>query len=285
MTDQASRSALRATLKWQLDAGADEATGRHPRNRFATAPQALADGAPQAPKPGPAPPQDRASPAPVHRSGTPRDRPTPRPQPLVADAHGLAAACHSLDALLQAIRDYDGCALKSTAANTVIADGNPNSDLMLVGEAPGAEEDRRGLPFVGAAGRLLDLMLGTIERDRTTAYITNMLFWRPPGNRNPTPEEITLCLPFVRRHVALIKPRVLVFVGGIAAKTLLKRKEGITRLRGRWHNFTADEDGPDGAAPIPAIAIYHPAYLLRQPGQKRDAWRDLLAIKSRLDVP
>jgi len=151
---------------------------------------------------------------------------------------------------------------------------------MLVGEAPGAEEDRRGLPFVGAAGHLLDRMLGAIERDRTSTYVSNLLFWRPPGNRNPTLEEIALCRPFVERHIALVAPRILVCVGGVSAKTLLDRSEGITRLRGRWY-----EVRPDGFdRSIPTTAIYHPAYLLRQPAQKRHAWHDLRDIRAKLEI-
>ena len=149
----------------------------------------------------------------------------------------------------------------------------------MVGEAPGAEEDRQGLPFVGASGRLLDRMLACIGLDRTSVYITNILPWRPPGNRQPNAAEIAACLPFAERHVALVHPKVLVLAGGTSAKTILGTTEGITRLRGRWIDHTI----PGMAAPVPTIAIYHPAYLLRQPAQKRDAWRDLLAIKSRLE--
>ncbi|MFP6759806.1 MAG: uracil-DNA glycosylase, partial [Alphaproteobacteria bacterium] len=151
---------------------------------------------------------------------------------------------------------------------------------MLIGEAPGAEEDRRGLPFVGKAGHLLDRMLAAIGRDRDSAYITNMLFWRPPGNRAPTTEEVALCRPFVDRHIVLARPRVVVCVGGTAAKALLARSEGITRLRGRWYEVQLD--GFD--RPIATTAIYHPAYLLRQPAQKRHAWRDLRDIRAKLEI-
>jgi DNA polymerase len=169
---------------------------------------------------------------------------------------------------------FDGCSLKNTAKNLVFADGNPGSGLMLIGEAPGADEDREGLPFVGVSGKLLDRMLAAIGRDRTSAYITNVLAWRPPGNRKPTPAETMILLPFIERHVELVAPRVIVLVGGTATSALLGRGEGITKLRGRWHTYRDT---------IPAYCIYHPAYLLRQPALKRQAWQDLLAIKSRLD--
>ena len=185
----------------------------------------------------------------------------------------------TLGQLKEVVENFEPCGLRRTATKTVFADGNPKADVMLVGEAPGADEDRSGLPFVGAAGQLLDRMLAAIELDRTSVYITNLLFWRPPGNRNPTNEEIQQCLPLVERHIALIQPRILVLVGGISAKTLLGRSEGITRLRGRWYEY-------ESAAPKLSIAttcIFHPAFLLRQPQNKRDAWNDLLSIRERLN--
>ena len=149
---------------------------------------------------------------------------------------------------------------------------------MLIGEAPGAEEDKAGLPFVGAAGQLLDRMLASIELDRTSVYITNLLFWRPPGNRNPTDEEIAQCLPFVERHIALVQPLLLVLVGGIAAKTLLRRSEGITRLRGQWYEYgSVDTD-----TAMTTTCIFHPAFLLRSPGYKKQAWEDLLEIQKKI---
>ena len=167
-----------------------------------------------------------------------------------------------------------------TATNTVFADGNPEAPLMLIGEAPGAEEDRQGLPFVGRSGQLLDRMLAAIGLDRTGCYISNIVNWRPPGNRTPNGNEIAICMPFIERHVALARPRLLVFLGGTAAKTMLGRSEGITRLRGRWFNYEA----PGLPGPIPALATFHPSYLLRTPGQKREAWRDFLSIKEKLDA-
>ncbi len=163
--------------------------------------------------------------------------------------------------------------------NLVFADGNPEARIMFIGEAPGAQEDRQGLPFVGASGQLLDQMLSHIGLDRTSVYITNLLFWRPPGNRTPTPGEIASCLPFLERHIELVNPSHIVLVGGISAKTLLDRREGILKLRGQWGHYR-----PLGLErPIPALATLHPAYLLRQPAQKRLAWRDLLSLAQALE--
>ena len=206
-------------------------------------------------------------------------RPAPGRAPDVAmAAETAAAAAADLPALRAALAAFDGCGLKETASNLVFADGNPDADLMLIGEAPGADEDRRGLPFVGVSGQLLDRMLASIGRDRGSCYITNMLPWRPPGNRQPTAAELAACLPFLRRHIQLAAPRALVFVGGTSAKTLLARTEGIMRLRGRWYDYAPGGD----AKPIPALAIFHPAYLLRSPAQKALAWRDLLMLKAHL---
>ena len=190
-----------------------------------------------------------------------------------------ASAATSLADLRAALEAFDGCALKSTAKTTVFADGNQEGRLMVIGEAPGSDEDRQGLPFVGVSGKLLDRMLESIGFTRETAYITNVIPWRPPGNRTPTSEEVALCVPFLERHIALIKPEVVLMVGGLSAKTLLNRAEGITRLRGRWNEITL----PGLDAPIPAIATFHPAYLLRSPQQKRLAWHDLLAVKAKLE--
>lgn len=256
-------------LRWLVESGVDEAIDATARDRFQPAP----------------PPAPKQSPAPAAVPAQPRPPAAPAPKvsleptfALIEEARAIAANADTVEALAKAVAAFDGCALKKTAKHTVFADGNPAADLMFVGEAPGAEEDRRGLPFVGAAGRLLDRMLQAIGRDRTSAYITNILFWRPPGNRNPSPAEIALCRPFVERHIALVRPRVLVCVGGISAKTLLDRTEGITRLRGRW--YAVQPDGID--APVPTMAMFHPAYLLRQPSQKKQAWRDLMAVRAKL---
>lgn len=194
------------------------------------------------------------------------------------DAYKLAEQAQTLDELKAAVESFDGCALKKTAMHTVFADGNPRAEIMLIGEAPGADEDRQGLPFVGLSGQLLNRMFAAIGYDRTRLYISNIIPWRPPGNRQPTTEETTLCLPFVERHIALVQPKIIVFVGGVAAKTLLQSKEGITRLRGKWLTYTNSYL----KGPVKAYAIYHPAYLLRSPGQKRYAWMDLLKLKLEL---
>ena len=199
--------------------------------------------------------------------------------PAAAGARELAQAAQSLEELVEALAAFDGCALKKTATNLVFADGNPKARIMFVGEAPGADEDRMGKPFVGVSGQLLDRMLAWIGLDRTRFYITNIIFWRPPGNRNPTSNEVAACLPFVLRHIELVAPSILVTVGGPATEALLQRRDGISRLHGRWLEFQS----PGMAAPIPALPIFHPAFLLRSPGQKRAAWRDLLSLKQKMD--
>ncbi|MSP50280.1 MAG: uracil-DNA glycosylase [Alphaproteobacteria bacterium] len=260
-----------ALLAWQVAAGADEAALDQPVDRTRPPPAAAV----------PAPPASRPALAAVARSpGSAPPRPVPAAPPalIAQDAKALAAGCRTVAELEQAVRLYDGCGLKKTATNTVFADGDPKAKLMLVGEAPGADEDRQGKPFVGLSGKLLDRMLQAIGRERGSVYITNILFWRPPGNRQPTPQEIQQCLPFAIRHIELVGPSVLVLLGGTSAKTILNQTEGIMRLRGRWFEYKIGENLPV----IPTIATYHPAYLLRSPGQKREAWRDFLALKLRL---
>lgn len=202
----------------------------------------------------------------------------PLDQAAVASAREAAASAPDLAALRAALEGFDGVALRKTATNLVFADGNPAAKVMLVGEAPGADEDRLGLPFVGVSGQLLDRMMAAIGLDRTTFYITNVCFWRPPGNRKPTDAELAAQKPFVERHIELVAPDVLVLVGAAAAQGLLQTTEGITRLRGRWFEYRAR----GRADPIPTLPIFHPAYLLRQPAQKRETWRDLIRLKSRL---
>ncbi|MCC5996152.1 MAG: uracil-DNA glycosylase, partial [Oceanicaulis sp.] len=198
--------------------------------------------------------------------------------PAGEDARALAAKADSLEALKAALEAYEGCPLKATATRLVFARGNPQARVMIVGEAPGREEDMEGAPFVGRSGKLLDRMLAAIGLGPDDVYITNAVFWRPPGNRKPTDMEIEACRPFAERHVALAAPQILVFAGGIAAQTFLRASAGITALRGRWGAFT-----PDGGDPIPALPIYHPAFLLRRPQEKARAWQDLLSLKARLD--
>lgn len=197
----------------------------------------------------------------------------------VLAAREVAASCESLAALRRALETFDGCALRETATRLCFADGSPDARIMLIGEAPGSEEDRQGLPFVGKSGKLLDRMLATIGLDRSSVWITNAIFWRPPGNRTPTPAEIAVCQPFLERQIELIRPRLIVFLGGIAARALLGLSDGVTRLRGRRLAYHAAQL-PE---PIPALVMFHPAYLLRQPLQKPFAWRDLLTIQSWLE--
>ncbi len=198
---------------------------------------------------------------------------------IIAEARALADAAGDLAALEAALRGFNGCALKKTATNTVFAQGAPESRLMFIGEAPGADEDRAGVPFCGASGQLLDKMLGFIGLDRSKDfYITNTLFWRPPGNRQPTPEELEICKPFVEKHIALVNPKLLVLVGGTATKAVLGEERGITRLRGQRFTYTNRYLTQE----IPVAVIYHPSYLLRQPLAKKQAWGDLLAIKANL---
>ncbi|MEO1092022.1 MAG: uracil-DNA glycosylase [Pseudomonadota bacterium] len=197
----------------------------------------------------------------------------------VEDARRLAAGATSLDEVVARLRTFDGCPLSRTATNLCVADGDPQSRFMLVGEAPGAEEDRQGKPFVGASGRLLDRMLAAAGQPRERTYITNTIFWRPPGNRDPSQQEIALCLPFLTRQIELLRPQVILFVGGIAARALLELKEGVTRLRGRRFSYGL----ADGTA-VRATVMFHPAYLLRRPQLKGLAWHDLLLASSWLDA-
>lgn len=279
-------SGLVELLKWYVEAGVDEALADDPVDHFAAPPQKAQPHAPPfAATPVSAGMQD----API-ASFTPAPEATRASQPqggaglisrdeATRTARAAAEAAQTLDELKAAIEAFDGCALKESAKSLVFADGNPDGRLMFIGEAPGGEEDRHGVPFVGPAGKLLDQMLAAIGLDRTDAYITNILPWRPPGNRSPTDLEIAACLPFIERHIELAAPDILVLVGGTAAKTLLGTTQGIMRLRGRWLEYAR----PGLPAPIPVRPLLHPAYLLRQPAQKRETWMDLIEIKHRLD--
>src|SRR6185312_2003910 len=255
-----------AALRWLIEMGADEAIDLVAPNRLAPPPP---------PMPPPSPPEPRARPPAV-------EPPTALAESLAEaaqSARALAAGAETIEALAELIHNFDDCPLKRTATNTVFVDGNTAAPVLIVGEAPGADEDRLGKPFVGRAGQLLDRMLAAIGMDRDGVQITNVIYWRPPGNRKPTAAEIATCLPFVLRHIALARPLVLVLAGGTAASTLLPVTEGITRLRGRWFELAV----PGLDAPVPTLPIFHPAFLLRTPARKRDALRDLLALKARLD--
>jgi len=259
---------LLQALEWQVAAGADEAIGDSPSlTKWGSRP---------------APAIKNAEPV-IVKAVPPVSLSVVEPTPLHATAPKPMIAAQSIEELRDEIKHFEGCALKQTAMNLVFADGNPNAKIMFVGEAPGEDEDRQGTPFVGVSGKLLDRMLAQIGLDRTSIYISNILYWRPPGNRSPTDAEIAACLPFAERLIDLVQPKILVMLGGVAAKSLLRTKEGITRLRGRWIDYTPHLGRTD-AHPIRCMPFYHPAYLLRQPASKRQAWSDLLALKQALET-
>lgn len=252
-----------AALSWQVEVGIDEVIADQPINRFEAKEKPKAKPSNQKPTPTVVKP-DIVKPA--------------TPTIAEADAETLANGAKTLEELEKVIQEFEGCSLKKTAMNTVFARGDVSSKLMLIGEAPGGDEDRQGKPFVGASGKLLDKMMAAIGREVDSGYyISNILPWRPPGNRKPTPQEQTICLPFIKRHIELAQPDLLVFLGGTAVSALLNISDGITRIRGRWYNY------PLGKRTIPAIATFHPAYLLRQPQLKRQSWQDLLEIKAKLE--
>lgn len=272
---------LREILRWYADMGVDLAVDPFPHDRF-TESAGKSAGRPATPERS----SETEAPALVKKSDA-AQQPAPAQTrapvailPIEAATHSAeesAAAAKTLEQLREKLLEFEGCGLKATASRLVFADGNPEAEVMFVGEAPGADEDRQGLPFVGRAGQLLDRMLASIGLDRTKAYITNVVPWRPPGNRTPTPIEIAACLPFTRRHIELVSPKILVCLGAAAAQTLLGSKDGILRMRGRWWTYAP------GGANIPALAMLHPAYLLRQPLQKRLAWQDLRLLAKALN--
>jgi uracil-DNA glycosylase family 4 len=290
------RETLAALLRWYADMGVDCALGEAPVDRFALSlrppapppapetveslPPEASDDAPFEPAPRPAP---SAPPTPRAPVAPPPPRPTLAPAAALshdsaaASAREQAATAQSLEELRERLAAFDGCGLKNSATQLVFADGAPDARIMIVGEGPGADEDRIGRPFVGRAGQLLDKMLEAIGLDRTRVYIANVVPWRPPGNRTPTPQELALCLPFVRRQIELVAPDFLVLLGASAAQTLLGEKEGIMRLRGHWRDYHC------GEKIIRALPMLHPAYLLRAPMKKAQAWRDLRALKHALD--
>jgi DNA polymerase len=279
-----ARFDLRELLAFYADAGVDEPLSDEPVDRFSQA--AAKAVARDAGSTGPASsPQDaqrqnvpKAAPPAVtpSRAAPPQTMAVPD-QAQAALARELAGNAKTLDQLRDAMAGFEGCNLRFTAKNLVFADGNPEAELMLVGEAPGRDEDIQGLPFVGRSGQLLDRMLAAIGRDRGSAYIANVIPWRPPGNRTPTPHETEICRPFIERQIELVNPKVLVNLGGPSAKTLLNTTEGILRLRGNWREHVT----ASGVA-IPAMPTLHPAYLLRTPAHKRLAWRDFLEVKMKL---
>lgn len=260
-------------LRWWVEAGIDLALDEAPHDRFAesaAAPVRRAAPERETPREAGAPPAARAFAAPAVVISPPDE--------AARSAETAAATANTLEELRAALEAFDGCALKTTATQLVFADGRPGAPVMLVGEAPGGDEDRIGRPFVGRAGQLLDRMLAAIGLDRGGVYIANVVPWRPPGNRTPTPQETAACLPFVSRQIELANPAWLVCLGGSATTTLLGGKEGITRARGSWREYRL----PDGRT-IPALPLFHPAYLLRQPAHKRLAWADLRKLRAAID--
>ena len=249
-----SEAEARAIADWYRAAGVDVAVGEEPVDRFAAS----------VVKPRPQP----ATPAPVLPEAALKAEP--------AETQALAAEAKTLDELRAVMDAYDGCGLKARAKQLCFADGNPAAEIMLIGEAPGSEEDLQGKPFVGRAGQLLDRMLGAIGLDRTKVFIVNTVPWRPPGNREPTPDEMALCRPFLERQVELVAPKLLVTLGNVPTKSLFATNTGIMRMRGQWKDLTI------GSHTAPALAMFHPAYLLRQPAQKGLAWRDMLALDARM---
>ncbi|HEY2226450.1 MAG TPA: uracil-DNA glycosylase [Xanthobacteraceae bacterium] len=273
--------AARELLAFYLEAGVDAVLGETAIDRFADAAEISPQpsiGTPPAETSGAGDPQPRSRPALDRRQPTP---PAAAPTPLPPDAAVMAAReeaknAQTLDELQAILDGFTGCTLRATATRLVFADGNPQARVMFVGEAPGRDEDIEGLPFVGRSGKLLDRMMAAVGLTRANAYIANIVPWRPPGNRTPTPQESAICLPFTLRQIELVDPDVLVCLGGPSAQTLLGSRAGILRTRGRWFPYQT------GRREIRATATLHPAYLLRQPLQKRLAWRDFLAIKKAL---
>jgi len=246
-----------ALLDWHIELGADEAISETPINRYAL----------EKPKPTPKP------------AVALQPSPMPVALPKAFDSTSLAQTCNSLDALRSALETFEHCPLKQGARNTVFCDGNPAARVMIIGEAPGREEDFEGRPFIGRAGQLLDKMFAAIGLSRhedapeSALYITNVLPWRPPQNRDPKPEEIALMKPFLLRHIELAQPDFIVTMGNPSTKTLRDTDLGITKMRRQWGEVLG----------IPSVPLFHPAYLLRSPEKKRDAWADLLSLKAKLE--
>jgi len=262
---------IRQLLAFYLEAGVDCALTDEPTDRLsesdAPAPAAVRDVAPPRPL--------REVPAAVPT--LPRSEIAPAPEAAIASAREAARTAPTLEALRALLENFDGCMLKNTATRLVFADGNPEARIMFVGEAPGRDEDIEGLPFVGRSGKLLDRMIAAIGLDRSKAYIANVIPWRPPGNRTPTPQETQICLPFIQRQIELVNPDVLVTLGNPSTQTLLSTREGIMKTRGKWFDYDT------GTRTIRAMATFHPAYLLRSPSYKRMSWQDLRSIAKVLE--
>ena len=270
---RSTENPLITALQWHIDAGADEAIQDTPNDRTVSAAKIMQST--------------------VTSLKTAERLPEPaNPPDLLGSAQSkieaakLAASCGSLEELRAAIAGFEGLAIRKTATNMVFADGNPKAQVMLVGEAPGADEDKQGKPFVGVSGQLLDKILKCIDLSRTeeddpakAVYISNVLNWRPPGNRTPTPAEVDISLPFIERHIALVNPDFLILCGGVSAKGLLGSGEAISKLRGKFQDYRPITPGISTRA-----SIYHPSYLLRTPSQKGAVWADMLMLKKALDA-
>lgn len=262
---------VRQLLAFYLEAGVDCALADEAVDRLAE-PDAVAA----------APVQREVAPRavrelPAAAPSVPRSETAVVPEAVIASAREAARTAPTLEALRGLLETFEGCALKHTATRLVFSDGNPQARIMFVGEAPGRDEDIEGLPFVGRSGKLLDRMIAAIGLDRSKAYIANVIPWRPPGNRTPTPQETQICLPFIQRQIELVNPDVLVTLGNPSTQTLLSTREGIMKTRGRWFDYDT------GTRTIRAIATFHPAYLLRSPSYKRMSWQDLRTIAKALE--
>jgi DNA polymerase len=255
-------------LTFYLEAGVDCALTEEPVNRLSD-PDVVPATMETAP---PKPVRTIAATIPAARA-----EPAPAPEAAILSARDAARTAPTLEILRALLENFDGCALRHTATRLVFADGNPQARIMFVGEAPGREEDIEGLPFVGRSGKLLDRMIAAIGLDRSSAYIANVIPWRPPGNRTPTPQETQICLPFIQRQIELVNPDVLVTLGNPSTQTLLSTREGIMKTRGKWFDYDT------GTRMIRALATFHPAYLLRSPSYKRMAWQDLRSIAKALE--
>jgi uracil-DNA glycosylase len=263
---------IRQLLAFYLEAGVDCALADEPVDRLAE-PDIIA--APLIRES--APPRAVREIAPPPIAAVPRSEIAPAPEAAIAAAREAARTAPTLEVLRALLESFDGCTLKNTATRLVFADGNPEARIMFVGEAPGRDEDIEGLPFVGRSGKLLDRMIAAIGLDRSKAYIANVIPWRPPGNRTPTPQETQICLPFIQRQIELVNPDVLVTLGNPSTQTLLSTREGIMKTRGKWFDYDT------GTRTIRAMATFHPAYLLRSPSYKRMSWQDLRAIAKALE--
>ncbi len=298
MTDNLNTSALIALLKWYREMGLDESVSKEPINwleRGATPPGVDFHKAMRARNKPPSAPEPQAPGAQAGLDlGTPKENqqfpgptqshaPPPRrlsttltPEQSLQSAQEAAQKAQTLSALNDALLAFDGCGLKATAKNTCFYRGAEQANLVIIGEAPGRDEDLQGRPFVGRAGKLLDLMLASIGLNETNTHITNIVYWRPPGNRTPTPQEAQICRPFLERQIELVKPKCILLLGGAAAKHILETTQGIMRLRGKWRQISL------GPTKVHALATLHPAYLLRTPAAKRLAWQDLISLQTKL---